>query len=651
MKKKISVPNRVFIKGLKLNKFKAFGSQTDIKLSPMINLIFGKNSTGKSSILQALRLFRQSYSEDQLTPFNLESPEKYKENGGIDIDIQYKGIVTDNNEKNKLSIGIETGVIHRANSKILNEDKSIVYEYKYDNNFYQKGDQLIKDKVLLSGLKVKNKVKKTNFELEFPNAVFFDETGDTALQLSEETSIRKTSLKTNKVYKSLYSPYYYNIKLKNLEITYLNSLHKDFLKKKELIIDLLQKFSIYILEDLGKLNRLKIREFDKGFKVVSQLKDVKNEKERNNKLKEYSSQFAKFFIFRTINLGLREYSKIELNEVSKEISNTIKLLKKTKKYEDFKNFILSDCKAKIERHIFYKGRFKLNPNKEFKNYRVKDRYVLGNIEDRLLYMHDFITEAINYYDESKTDKYPVIQIFRSYNSERYSGIMGEIAGGQGSAYNDLNLCMEKMFIIPGLRSMPKRYFAKGIQTSYVGARAENLAESLANPAIRRDTNKWLKRLEIPYSVEVKNIENHYEIIWLPRNKKISIFQNHIGLGYPLILPFIVQCLTAKNNIIVVEEPEVHLHPKLQADLGDLIVWSALKNDNQIILETHSEDLLLRVLKKIRKKEISPEFVSANYVLKKGNKPSEIKKIKINSDGQYFTPWKDDIFAERLKEFE
>ena len=45
------------------------------------------------------------------------------------------------------------------------------------------------------------------------------------------------------------------------------------------------------------------------------------------------------------------------------------------------------------------------------------------------------------------------------------------------------------------------------------------------------------------------------------------------------------------------------------------------------------------------------FLNANYVLKKGNKPSEIKKIKINSDGQYFTPWKDDIFAERLKEFE
>ena len=59
MKKSISKPNRVYIKGIKLNKFKAFGNETEIQFSPMVNLIFGKNSTGKSSILQALRLIRQ----------------------------------------------------------------------------------------------------------------------------------------------------------------------------------------------------------------------------------------------------------------------------------------------------------------------------------------------------------------------------------------------------------------------------------------------------------------------------------------------------------------------------------------------------------------------------------------------------------------
>jgi len=651
MKKKISAPNRVFIKGIKLNKFKAFGLETTVKFSPMINLIFGKNSTGKSSILQALRLFRQSYSEDQLTPFNLESPEKYKENGGIDIDIQYRGIVTDNNEKNKLALGVETGVINRKTSRILDEDKLIQYEYKYDNNFYKKGDQLIKDKVLLNGLKVKNKKKNINFELEFSKAIIFDETGNTALQLSENSFGSIGNSKNEKIYKSLYSPYYYEIKLKDLEINNLDLIHNEFLKKKDLVISFLKKFSSFILKDLSKMKELQLKEFDKDFKTIRQIKEIKDDKNRIAKLKEYSENAAKHFIFRTTNLGFKEYSKEELSEVSKELKNMINFLNKSKNFYNFKKMIIADCKKKIERHIFYKGRFSLNPDSKFKIYRSRERYNYGNIEDRVLYMYDFIIEALNYYSSSRSDEFQVLEIMRSYNSSKSSGIFGGINGGFGSAYSDLNLCMEKMFIIPGLRSMPKRYFAKGVQTSYVGARAENLAESLANPAIRKDTNRWLKKLEIPYSVKVKNVENHYEIIWLPANKKISIFQNHIGLGYPLILPFIVQCLTAKNNIIVVEEPEVHLHPKLQADLGDLIVWSALNNDNQIILETHSEDLLLRVLKKIRKKEINPEFVSANYVLKKGNKPSEIKKIKINSDGQYFTPWKDDIFAERLKEFE
>ena len=114
-----------------------------------------------------MRLFRQSYSEDQLTPFNLESPEKYKENGGIDIDIQYRGIVTDNNVKNNLSLGVKTGIISRNTSKISHDEKLIEFNYKYNNKFYKQGSQLIKDKVLLNGLKVENKIKNVSFEIYF----------------------------------------------------------------------------------------------------------------------------------------------------------------------------------------------------------------------------------------------------------------------------------------------------------------------------------------------------------------------------------------------------------------------------------------------------------------------------------------------------
>ena len=105
-------------------------------------------------------------------------------------------------------------------------------------------------------------------------------------------------------------------------------------------------------------------------------------------------------------------------------------------------------------------------------------------------------------------------------------------------------------------------------------------------------------------MECKNPEIITKIIWTPKNSKLKINQLNVGLGYPISLPFIVQAIIAEDSIIVVEEPEIHLHPKLEADLADLICESAVERGNQFIIETHSEDLLLRILKKIRNGKLS-----------------------------------------------
>ena len=109
-----------------------------------------------------------------------------------------------------------------------------------------------------------------------------------------------------------------------------------------------------------------------------------------------------------------------------------------------------------------------------------------------------------------------------------------------------------------------------------------------------------------------------------------------------------------NNIIVVEEPEVHLHPKIEADIAELIVHSSINFNNQFLIETHSEEFLLRILKNVRNNKIKPENISINYItndrLKGKNKGSIINKVLVKSDGSYKTPWKDDLFAERMKEF-
>ena len=97
---------RIYLSKAKIGNLKAFKGENEIQLAPMINLIFGKNSSGKSTINQALRLFRQSYGYNKLTPFNYESPSELRGKGGLDIDVGYSGLVNNGDLNSKISIGV-----------------------------------------------------------------------------------------------------------------------------------------------------------------------------------------------------------------------------------------------------------------------------------------------------------------------------------------------------------------------------------------------------------------------------------------------------------------------------------------------------------------------------------------------------------------
>jgi len=68
----------------------------------------------------------------------------------------------------------------------------------------------------------------------------------------------------------------------------------------------------------------------------------------------------------------------------------------------------------------------------------------------------------------------------------------------------------------------------------------------------------------------------------------------VGFGVSQLLPVVIQSLLSQASTICIEQPEIHLHPALQAELGDLFIESALGNrKNTLIVETHSEQLILR----------------------------------------------------------
>jgi len=133
----------------------------------------------------------------------------------------------------------------------------------------------------------------------------------------------------------------------------------------------------------------------------------------------------------------------------------------------------------------------------------------------------------------------------------------------------------------------------------------------------------------------------------------------IGLGTSQMIPVLVSAVTSKNGIIAIEQPEIHLHPTLQAELGDLLIESALREGgNRFVIETHSEHLILRLLRRIRETAsrtlldglcpISAEDIAILYVAP-GKNGSIVQRIEVTERGRISGNWPGGFFEERLEE--
>ena len=216
--------------------------------------------------------------------------------------------------------------------------------------------------------------------------------------------------------------------------------------------------------------------------------------------------------------------------------------------------------------------------------------------------------------------------------------------------------LEQFFPMSPIRERPKRsYLFSGTDPDNVGYYGGSLPDILfRNSELVEDTNKWLKRLGIDYELEVKSIGTHSDdfqvrLIDTRRSDRISVALADVGYGISQLLPFIVQSLVSEKRIISIEQPEVHVHPKLQADLGDLLA-EAIKEPrhNRFIIETHSEHLILRLQRLVRQKQIEPEDVSVIYVSRKHGGAKALR-LHLDEDGDFIDDWPDGFFTERLRE--
>jgi len=138
-----------------------------------------------------------------------------------------------------------------------------------------------------------------------------------------------------------------------------------------------------------------------------------------------------------------------------------------------------------------------------------------------------------------------------------------------------------------------------------------------------------------------------------QDRRYSFDEVGSGLGY--VLPVLCSVGDPRVEISLLQQPELHLHPALQSALGDVFIEAA-GPQNQIIIETHSEHLLLRILKRIRQTSgvnpLVPELrLKANDVVvvyfdPKPDGTTSVKHLRISEDGEFLDRWPRGFFTER-----
>lgn len=129
-----------------------------------------------------------------------------------------------------------------------------------------------------------------------------------------------------------------------------------------------------------------------------------------------------------------------------------------------------------------------------------------------------------------------------------------------------------------------------------------------------------------------------------------------GLGY--VLPVLAAACDRSLPVVVLQQPELHLHPALQAQLGDVFVELS-RGNRRLIIETHSEHLLLRVLKRLRQSgnatgidpelHIEPDQVAILYFEPQPSGTTKVKRLRVSADGEFLDRWPRGFFTERDEE--
>jgi predicted ATPase len=210
----------------------------------------------------------------------------------------------------------------------------------------------------------------------------------------------------------------------------------------------------------------------------------------------------------------------------------------------------------------------------------------------------------------------------------------------------------RMIHLPGLRGNPERTYPlvptgrvfPGLFQYYAASVIHAWVKSNELEKLNR-LNKALDLLELQSNISTEEINETQVGVWVSRTSenlerdRVSIAD--VGLAVSQVLPVLVALIVAEpGQLVYIEQPEIHLHPRAQWKLAQLIVDTA-NRAVKLVIETHSSLLLRGIQTCIAKRIISPDRVALHWFERGSDGNTSVSTADLDEEGQ-FGEWPTDF---------